>query len=109
MTKKRLLILSSVIFISLFLGLAAYGKFFYPSVQVEQLDRWTSYFEIAFIAALCLFHLQSGMWLLAAPLFASWGGYAAYWLCLNIPCGCAGTLVDLPSVYALSLDILFFL
>ena len=104
---RRAALLSTVIFISIFLAFAAYGKFFYPSIHIEQLDRWTSYFEIAFIVVLFVFRLERVMWLMAAPLFASWGGYAAYWLCLKLPCGCLGTLIQFPSVYALSLDLLF--
>lgn len=77
-------------------------------MHMQQLDRYTSYFEIAFIGVLCFFHLHSAMWLIAAALFASWGGYATYWLCLKLPCGCVGTLIDLPSLYALSLDAAFF-
>jgi hypothetical protein len=89
------------------MAFAAYGKFFYPSEHMQQIDRWTSYFEIAFIVMLFLFRLESLMWLIAAPLFASWGGYATYWLCLKMPCGCWGTLIPLPSIYALGLDFLF--
>jgi hypothetical protein len=105
--QRRLTLLSTVIFISIFLAFAAYGKFFYPSEHMQQIDRWTSYFEIGFIVLLFIFHLESVMWLIAAPLFASWGGYATYWLCLKMPCGCLGTLIPLPSVFALSLDVLF--
>lgn len=104
---RKLALLSSVIFISIFLAVAAYGKFFYPSEHMQQIDRWTSYFEVSFILALFIFHLESLMWLIAAPLFASWAGYATYWICLKMPCGCLGTLISLPSVYALSLDLLF--
>jgi len=53
--------------------------------------------------------MQKIFWFGAAVVFASWGGYAIYWCCLKLPCSCMGTMITLPSTYALCLDALFFL
>src|SRR5579862_2165712 len=100
--------LSAAIFISIFLGVAAFGKIFYPLEKLKHLDLWTSIFEILFIGFLLTFRMRSTLWLGAAVLFAGWGGYAIYWCCLKLPCSCMGTMIALPSIYALLLDALFF-
>lgn len=101
-------VLSIAIFISIFLGIAAYGKFFHPAQKLILLDRLTSCFEVLLIVLLFIFSMRSAMWLCASVVFASWGGYATYWCCLKLPCSCLGSLISFPSSYALSLDILFF-
>ena len=105
--KKQRLSFFAALFISIFLAAAAYGKFFHPVEKLKQLEVWTSYFEIILIFFLFIFHRRSAMWLAAAIIFASWGGYATYWFRLKLPCNCLGSVVSLPSGYALSLDILF--
>jgi hypothetical protein len=100
--------LALALFISICLAAAAYGKFFYPSSQIQYLEKATSLFELVMICFLILFRKRPWVWVAAAVLFASWGGYAIYWCCLKLPCNCMGSMVPLPSGYALSVDILFF-
>ena len=95
--------------ISLFLGIAAFGKMFYPVEKLKDLDVLTGLFEILFIGFLFRFRMCRAFWLGAAVVFASWGGYAIYWCCLKLPCSCMGTMITLPSTYALCLDALFFI
>jgi hypothetical protein len=104
----RWVFFSSALFISIFLAIAAYGKFFYPAPQLQLLDRLTSLFEVGMIACLLTMHRRMWTWVGAAAVFASWGGYAIYWCCLKMPCSCIGSMVALPSLYALVLDIVFF-
>ncbi|HEY2810033.1 MAG TPA: hypothetical protein VGJ00_01380 [Rhabdochlamydiaceae bacterium] len=98
-----------VIFISIFLGIAAYGKFFFPSEKLKQLDFLTSCFEVAIIILLFAFRGYFLTWLMACVLFAAWGGYSLYWCVLKLPCGCVGSLMQFPTAYALALDALFFI
>jgi hypothetical protein len=100
--------LIAALFISLFLAIAAFGKIFYPVEKIKDLDAWTSVFEILLIGFLFTFRMRKAFWLGAAILFACWGGYAIYWCCLKLPCSCMGTMIALPSTYALCLDALFF-
>jgi hypothetical protein len=104
----RWLTLSAALFISIFLCIAAYGKMFHPMEKIKHLDRFTSIFEILFILSLVAFRKRRGLWLAAAVIFGSWGGYAAFWCCIKMPCSCFGSMISLPSAYALSLDALFF-
>ncbi len=104
----RWITLFSALFISIFLAIAAFGKFFYPAANLQLLDKATSLFEIVLIACMILFRMRAGFWLLASLVFAGWGGYAFYWCCLKLPCSCMGSMITLPSGYALMLDILFF-
>lgn len=95
--------------ISICLGIAAYGKFFYPSSKLQLLDRAISVFEVGMMCFLLLFRQRIWAWMAMVVLFASWGGYAIYWCCLQLPCNCIGSLVPLPSGFALSFDILAFI
>ena len=97
----------SALLISIFLFIAAYGKFFYPAEKLKHLDILTSVFEIGLIIFLFVFRMRAWGWLIAAVIFASWGGYAIYWCCLKLPCSCLGSMVALPSGYAVALDFLF--
>ena len=106
---RKHLALATALFISIFLAVAAYGKFFYPAEKLKMLDRGTSIVEVLLIGMLFLFRLHYRLWLILCLLFASWGGYALYWLCLKLPCACAGSLIAFPPTYAFVLDILFFL
>lgn len=108
-TAMRRIALLVALFISIFLIIAAYGKFFYPVKKIELLDRITSVFEVALIGFIFYFRMRAWSWSLCALLFGGWGGYAIYWCCLKLPCSCAGSMFTVPSGYALLLDILFFI
>jgi len=103
------IVLAAAIVISLFLGIAAFGKMFYPVEKLKELDVLTGLFEIIFIGVLFAFRMRKALWLGAAVVFASWGGYAIYWCCLKLPCSCMGAMITLPSTYALFLDAFFFM
>ena len=102
-------VLYIALFISLFLSIAAYGKFFAPAEKIKELELLVSVFEVVLIVLLVVFRMHYVMWVIASLVFASWGGYATYWSCLKLPCNCIGTWIVLPSIFALSLDILFFI
>ncbi len=95
--------------IAITLLVAAASKFFYPSPKLKQLDQWVSLFEVGVVLFLLILRKRSWMWLLMACLFAAWAGYALYWFNLKLPCNCLGALIEFPSIFSFSLDILFFL
>ena len=90
------------------LFVAAWGKFFHPAELTQTLDRWESIFEILFLLAMIYFRRHWQMWLMAAVIFLTWGGYALYWYQRELPCGCMGAKLHIPTLYAIVLDLLFF-
>ena len=100
--------LGIALFISIILLLAAYSKFFYPSPKLKMLDQWVSLFELGVIAALFIFRKYWLMWLVVSLVFAAWSGYALYWFNLKLPCNCLGSLIEVPSAFSFTLDIIFF-
>jgi hypothetical protein len=105
-TEKMTLCASLAIGAVLFV--AAWGKFFHPAELTQTLDRWESIFEILFLLAMIYFRRHWQMWLMAAVIFLTWGGYALYWYQRGLPCGCMGAKLHIPTLYAIVLDLLFF-
>lgn len=89
------------------LGLAAYGKWFHPIEVLLIWERSIAVFEICFIIFLWRFRRQIRLWVFSALIFASWGGYATFWYQLELPCSCMGTALHIPTLYMISLDLLF--
>lgn len=104
---ERIALCTSLI-IGTVLVVAALGKFFYPSELMKTLDRWVSVFEIIFIFTILYFRNRWQMWILAAAVFFAWGGYALYWYYLELPCGCMGAKLHIPTLYTILVDMLFF-
>lgn len=103
------LILSATIGIASVLLVAAYGKWFYPAELLTGWDRGISIFELLFVGVLFYFRNSFKVWVLAAFVFASWGGYAGFWYQLHIPCSCMGEMLHIPTGLSLFLDTLFFI
>jgi hypothetical protein len=94
--------------IALILAIAAFGKMFYPAEYLRTLDRSISVLEILFLLAIIFFRKRWEMWALASAIFASWGGYALYWYCIELPCACMGKMLNIPSAFSISFDAVFF-
>lgn len=94
--------------IGIILVVAAYGKFFHPLENLKIFDRWVSILEILFVPVIFFFRKRSAMWLSAAAIFAAWCGYASFWCCLQLPCSCMGSLIEMPTTLSIFLDVLFF-
>jgi len=105
---ERITLLLALI-IGLILAIAAWGKFFHPAESVQTLDQWISGFEVLFLLAIIFFRKQGTLWTVSAVVFASWFGYALYWYFLQLPCSCMGEMLDIPTVFSISLDLLFFI
>ncbi len=93
--------------ILLIVGIAAYGKWFYPVENLRGWERSVAVFELFFTGFLWMFRARAATWLAAALLFASWGGYASFWYQLKLPCSCMGTQFPIPTLYTIGLDALF--
>jgi hypothetical protein len=110
--KQRSFVEKMALYASLAIGVvlfvAAWGKFFHPAELTKTLDRWESVFEICFLLAMIYFRRRWQMWLVAAVIFLSWGGYALYWYQRGLPCGCMGAKLHIPTFYMILLDLLFF-
>lgn len=109
--KERIALISALV-LSLIVGgvlaVAAWGKFFYPSEFMKNLDQWVSGFEILFIIAIFVFRKRWQLWLVSATVFAGWYGYALYSYLLELPCKCMGAMLNIPTVFSLTLDLIFF-
>ena len=104
---ERIALCASVV-ISAVLAIAACGKMFYPSEYLTTLDRWISVFEVLFLLAIVFFRKRWQMWAAASMIFAGWGGYALYWFCIELPCACMGKMLNIPSAFSISFDVIFF-
>jgi hypothetical protein len=98
----------AIIGISLVLLVAAYGKWFYPAELLKMWDRGISIFELLFIGLLFYARKSFKLWVIAAFIFASWGGYAYFWYQVNLPCSCMGEMLHIPTKFSLLLDAFFF-
>ena len=95
--------------IAVVLLIAAAGKFFAPAPAFVHLDRSISLFEVVLAVLFVWFRKSVWMWIGAASLFALWGGYALFWYCVQLPCGCMGAKLALPSLFSLLFDGFFLL
>jgi len=91
----------------LIMGIAAYGKWFYPVEMLLWWERGVAIFELFFMVLLWRFRARFLMWLIAGLIFASWGGYASFWYLLKLPCSCMGSLLHIPTLYTMALDVVF--
>ncbi len=90
------------------LCVAAYGKWLSPAPLLQGWDRGVGVFEVLGAVALVWGCRAWKTWLAAGGVFAVWGGYAAYWFFLKLPCRCMGESLPIPAIFSLLLDILFF-
>ena len=97
----------AVLSMILAIGVASYGKWFYPLEELRIWEKSVALFEVFFIGALWFFRFKARLWLIAALLFASWGGYAGFWYQVKIPCACMGTKFPIPTLYTMGIDALF--
>lgn len=107
--KKEWIALGVAAVISAVLLLAAVGKFLHPAKYFEGLDRWISVLEVLLLLCILFFRKRLFLWLGAALLFSSWAGYALFWHCVDLPCGCMGSKLNIPTLFSISLDVLFLL
>lgn len=87
------------------LGVAAYGKYFYPAESLEPVECWVSLFEAILLLAILAFRNHARLWLFAAVIFGGWCGYAIFWYLVELPCSCMGEMLKIPTGLSLSLDI----
>ena len=104
MVRKNLIV---AIVIGLVLLVTACGKLFYPAPSLILLDRVVGGLELVLIFFLLAYRHSKRMWGIAALVFATWGGYAGFWACVKLPCGCMGELVHIPSGWSLAVDGVF--
>ena len=104
----RQLIVVAAVGISSIVLLAAYGKWFHPAELLMGWDRTISLFELLFVVFLLYFRNSWTMWMIAAVIFAAWGGYASCWCQVHLPCHCMGVNLRIPTVLSVFLDGVFF-
>lgn len=97
----------AAILLSIILCFTAIGKFLHPSFYLKGLDRFISGLELLFIFLIIFFRHRYLMWLFAALVFSLWSGYALFWYCIQLPCGCMGSKLPIPTIFFLCLDGLF--
>lgn len=96
------------LFIGLIVAIAAWGKLLYPAEWLKTPDRLVGGFELIFLFALVGLRKYWMLWLASAAVFASWGGFAIYGYCLDLPCSCMGARLNIPTVLSISIDATFF-
>lgn len=94
-------------FISLILIIAAIAKIMSPATAFPDVDYAAGAFEIFLAFILVVFFSHWEVWGLTAMIFASWGGFAFFWLLWGIPCTCLGSWILLHPGISFTLDILF--
>ena len=94
--------------IAIVLATAAIGKFFYPTEFFKIFDQIISGVEVVFICIIFFFRKNWKTWVGASLLFSVWSGYALFWYCLKLPCGCMGSMLNIPTLLSITLDGLFF-
>jgi hypothetical protein len=94
--------------IAFVLSFAAWGKFFYPAEAVKSLDQWVSGFEVLFLLSILLFRKHWQLWMLSAAVFSGWCGYALYLFDLKLPCACMGKMLNIPTIFSITIDLVFF-
>lgn len=93
--------------ITIVLGAAAYGKWFYPIELLKTWERGIALFEILLICLLWVFRKSSFTWLGLILIFSGWSGYAFFWYTLKLPCSCMGQWLHIPSSFSICIDLLF--
>jgi len=101
-------VISSAVFYSIFLFLAALAKIIYPNESLAAIDRSVGYFEIIWAAVILVFHGKEKVWAGTALVFAAWAGYSSFWLVRGLPCSCIGRVIELPPGGAVVLDAVLF-
>ncbi len=100
--------LTCAVCIGLVLLIAAMGKMLYPVEALKSFDQVVSAIEFLILGLVLYFRVQWKMWAGCAGMFSAWGGYAAFWYFLELPCSCMGTALQIPTLFSLLLDVLFF-
>lgn len=90
------------------LAVTAFAKILYPAEYLKTLDLWIGIFEGVFLAAILVFRKKWPLWLLSSQVFALWSGYAFFWFCVKLPCGCMGSMLHIPTTFSIAVDVLFF-
>ncbi len=90
------------------LAITAFAKLLYPSEYLKTLDLWIGSFEGVFLAAILLFRKKWPLWVFSALVFALWSGYAFFWFRVKLPCGCMGSMLNIPTAFSIAVDVLFF-
>lgn len=104
----RKISLLAAILVAVVLIVASCGKLFYPRKELLNLDFTVCLFELMLSAILIVCHRRYEVWLLAAVVFALWGGYALFWDLQELPCSCLGESIEIPQITTLLLDAFFF-
>ena len=86
---------------------AAVGKIFFPRENLKIFEISVGVFETLVVFLLFLYYKRWETWLLVALLFASWAGYAFFWMHAKLPCSCMGTMVEFPASFTFALDCFF--
>lgn len=94
-------------FISIILIIAAIAKFSSPVTAFPDIDYAAATFEIFLAFILITFFSHWEAWGLTAIIFASWGGFAFFWLLWGIPCSCLGSWILLHPGISFTSDALF--
>lgn len=94
--------------IALVLLIAGMGKMLHPVEALESFDQIVSVLEFILLGMVLYFRNHFLTWMLCACIFSSWGGYAAFWYFLELPCSCMGTALQIPTILTLLMDVLFF-
>lgn len=104
MKKKSIHFIFSVV-VGLLITVAVVGKLFFPSDRLRSFDYSVSIFELGLLCALIFFSRKWAMWLVLSLVFASWAGYAFFWMHVGQPCGCLGKIVEFPPMFSFAVDI----
>lgn len=104
MKKKSILFVVSGA-IGLLILAAVIGKLFFPSDRLRSFDYSVALFELGLLCALIFFSRKWSLWLALSLVFASWAGYAFFWMQVGKPCGCLGKMIEFPAVLSFSIDV----
>jgi len=107
MVLKHRVAFCSAIIIAVVLMAAAMGKIFFPPEEIEWFYFSIGMLEIGLIACLLIFFKKWITWILLALIFASWGGYAFFWMSAHLPCSCMGSRVEFPPQFSFYVDVVF--
>ena len=100
--------LGFAIIIGIVLLIAAFGKMFYPLESLKIIDRFASVFEIVLLFLIFTFRNKWKIWWGAAVVFSAWLGFALFWETLKLPCACMGSVIRVPTLFSIVIDLLFF-
>ncbi len=100
--------LGFAIVIGVVLVIAAFGKMFYPLESLKIIDRSASIFEIILLVLILFFRTEWKIWWGTALVFSAWLGFALFWGTLKLPCACMGSVIRVPTLFSIVVDLLFF-